>query len=526
MTSIKNEATPAGASENNQVSSPSNGTESASKGATVATAIVEESVPLKKSTVAPASASTANMNSTTTTAATPASTTAAATTTTNVSIRTSPQSSQDPNYAASYHPQQGGGGYYQYQNQVPYSPPHQQTTISLAGNNNGGGGAMCDYENLMTPLSPPGRDIGNAGGGNYRNNNSHMNNNLPPASPLFPGALPLYTTSGSSEMDNSIMNGVAGGPSMFAPSTTSNSFQYATGLPPPSPVVSYGYPISIPNSPDGWNDRYVCMYVCMYVQFEFCVCMDVNLFLRFLTFYILFIVDRNMYNTVQAASSPHLQALSMQYQSNLGQSTRTRSFDGGEMLPPPAIDENSSMFATNSGAPIIQQQTSWTASPPNHLPSDMYQPSSMQQHLVQQIVSPPRTNGMQGRGGMGAHQLHHQVHQIPQQQPPQQQQQQQQPGGFYPAATPGPPIQTTQNNKGPDGANLFIFHIPNHFTNLNLWHLFCNFGNLLSVRIMVEKDSGRSRGFGFVSYDSPEAAAFAIKELNGYVVCALELCIA
>lgn len=35
---------------------------------------------------------------------------------------------------------------------------------------------------------------------------------------------------------------------------------------------------------------------------------------------------------------------------------------------------------------------------------------------------------------------------------------------------------------------------------------------------MVEKDTGRSRGFGFVSYDNPESAAFAIKELNGYSI--------
>lgn len=91
---------------------------------------------------------------------------------------------------------------------------------------------------------------------------------------------------------------------------------------------------------------------------------------------------------------------------------------------------------------------------------------------------------------------------------------------YYAATTPGPPIQTTPSNKGPDGANLFIFHIPNHFTNLDMYNLFCPYGNLLSVRIMVEKDTGRSRGFGFVSYDSPESAAMAIKELNGFAVSA------
>jgi CUG-BP- and ETR3-like factor len=91
-------------------------------------------------------------------------------------------------------------------------------------------------------------------------------------------------------------------------------------------------------------------------------------------------------------------------------------------------------------------------------------------------------------------------------------------GNYYPATSPGPPIQTTASNKGPDGANLFIFHIPNHFTNLDMYHLFCPYGNLLSVRIMVERDTGRSRGFGFVSYDNPDSAAMAIKELNGFAV--------
>lgn len=93
-------------------------------------------------------------------------------------------------------------------------------------------------------------------------------------------------------------------------------------------------------------------------------------------------------------------------------------------------------------------------------------------------------------------------------------------GGHFAFQTtsPGPPIQTTASNKGPDGANLFIFHIPNHFSNADMYHLFSQYGNLLSVRIMVEKDSQRSRGFGFVSYDNPDAAALAIKELNGFAI--------
>jgi hypothetical protein len=91
-------------------------------------------------------------------------------------------------------------------------------------------------------------------------------------------------------------------------------------------------------------------------------------------------------------------------------------------------------------------------------------------------------------------------------------------GQYYPVSSPGPPIQTTASNKGPDGANLFIFHIPNHFSNADMYQLFAPFGNLLSVRIMVEKDTGRSRGFGFVSYDSPASAALAIKELNGFAI--------
>ena len=197
-----------------------------------------------------------------------------------------------------------------------------------------------------------------------------------------------------------------------------------------------------------------------------------------------------MYQTSTPAASPLVQpqGVPIQYQSGSGRNRRTSSFD--EMLPPSAVGEGGTLFS----------QQAWGYSPPGDPYSASLSPQQQHVHGSQQL-------GGVHRHGHG-HIQHERSHQSAQN------------SGhpYYAATTPGPPIQTTAHNKGPDGANLFIFHIPNHFTNLDMWHLFCHYGNLLSVRIMVEKDTGRSRGFGFVSYDSPEAAAMAIKELNGFVV--------
>jgi RNA recognition motif-containing protein len=84
---------------------------------------------------------------------------------------------------------------------------------------------------------------------------------------------------------------------------------------------------------------------------------------------------------------------------------------------------------------------------------------------------------------------------------------------------PGPPIQTNKTcQQGPDGCNLFIFHIPNDLTNMDLYNLFTPFGAVISARIMVENETGRSRGFGFVSFDHPSGAHAAIRSMNGFQV--------
>lgn len=54
-----------------------------------------------------------------------------------------------------------------------------------------------------------------------------------------------------------------------------------------------------------------------------------------------------------------------------------------------------------------------------------------------------------------------------------------------------------------------------------MFEIFSRYGKVISARIMVERDTGRSRGFGFVSYTDPDAAQLAIRSMNGFRVSRL-----
>ncbi|GMJ09159.1 Bruno-like 1, RNA-binding protein-defense related 1 [Hibiscus trionum] len=69
--------------------------------------------------------------------------------------------------------------------------------------------------------------------------------------------------------------------------------------------------------------------------------------------------------------------------------------------------------------------------------------------------------------------------------------------------------------EGPPGANLFIYHIPQEFGDQELADAFQEFGKVLSAKVFVDKATGASKCFGFVSYDSPAAAQDAINMMNG-----------
>lgn len=47
---------------------------------------------------------------------------------------------------------------------------------------------------------------------------------------------------------------------------------------------------------------------------------------------------------------------------------------------------------------------------------------------------------------------------------------------------------------------------------------FEEYGTIISVRIMTDKATGKSKGYGFISYDNPDSANRAINHMNGFSV--------
>jgi CUG-BP- and ETR3-like factor len=79
-------------------------------------------------------------------------------------------------------------------------------------------------------------------------------------------------------------------------------------------------------------------------------------------------------------------------------------------------------------------------------------------------------------------------------------------------------FQRIPQKEGPDGSNLFIYHLPQEWGDLDLFQLFATYGNVISAKVFIDKNTQLSKCFGFVSYDNPVSAATAIQALNGYQI--------
>lgn len=61
---------------------------------------------------------------------------------------------------------------------------------------------------------------------------------------------------------------------------------------------------------------------------------------------------------------------------------------------------------------------------------------------------------------------------------------------------------------------LFVGNLPYHVTSEDLEDLFRPVGEVISSHVITDRATGRSRGFGFVEMDSPQAAQAAIEQLH------------
>ncbi len=62
--------------------------------------------------------------------------------------------------------------------------------------------------------------------------------------------------------------------------------------------------------------------------------------------------------------------------------------------------------------------------------------------------------------------------------------------------------------------SLYVGNLPFSSDQTTLENLFSPYGEVLSARVMSDRDTGRSRGFGFVEMDSSNAQA-AVEALDG-----------
>ena len=67
-------------------------------------------------------------------------------------------------------------------------------------------------------------------------------------------------------------------------------------------------------------------------------------------------------------------------------------------------------------------------------------------------------------------------------------------------------------------SKIYVGNLPYSVTDSTLESNFAEFGSVSSAKVMMDRETGRSKGFGFVEMASADVAEAAIKALNGVSV--------
>ena len=73
---------------------------------------------------------------------------------------------------------------------------------------------------------------------------------------------------------------------------------------------------------------------------------------------------------------------------------------------------------------------------------------------------------------------------------------------------------------------LYVGNLPWTFNNNQLSDTFKKHGNVISAKVVTDKESGKSKGFGFVEMENENDANTAIKALNGSEISGRKLVVA
>jgi RNA recognition motif-containing protein len=63
--------------------------------------------------------------------------------------------------------------------------------------------------------------------------------------------------------------------------------------------------------------------------------------------------------------------------------------------------------------------------------------------------------------------------------------------------------------------SIYVGNLPYKLTEDELRAAFASFGEVTSAKIIIDRDTGRSKGFGFVEMPDKSAASEAIEGMNG-----------